>query len=159
MRELFFSAVRVWGFISRHPSVPTFTQGLLRAFPQRSGLYSIPTVTTFKIKKVGIGAMRLLPRLAALITPKACMESAVRRYGIAHLVSAWNHHGVMHGIKSEGIRRIQPAADAIRGRAAMPCNSQSELIPYQALRSWIKTKTAQKAVFFFGGGSVTKIEP
>ena len=48
--------------------------------------------------------------------------------------------GRAHGIRRKAEwnqdrkRRIQPAADAIRGRAAMPYNSQSELIPYQALR-------------------------
>jgi hypothetical protein len=41
--------------------------------------------------------------------------------------------------------------DAIRGRAAMPYNSLCELIPYQALRSWIRktTDTARPFPFFF----------
>ena len=44
------------------------------------------------------------------------MEShAERAYGIRQR---------RDGIKTEGIRRIQPAADAMRGRAAMPYNAK-----------------------------------
>ena len=49
--------------------------------------------------------------------------------------------------------------DAMRGRAAIPYNSQSELMPYQALRSWINKKTNRSSSFYFGGASLTKIEP
>ena len=49
--------------------------------------------------------------------------------------------------------------DAIRGRAAIPYNSQSELMPYQALRSWINKKTNRSSSFYFGGACLTKVEP
>ena len=60
------------------------------------------------------------------------MESAVRRYGSKTEVGA-----------------MRPVADAIRVRAAMPCNAHSALIPCQALRSWIKQKDEPKFVFSF----------
>ena len=49
------------------------------------------------------------PTPCALITPKGVHGIRnLLRYGIAHLVSVWNHHGVMHGIKTEdgGIQAI-----------------------------------------------------
>ena len=49
--------------------------------------------------------------------------------------------------------------DAMRGRAAIPYNSQRELMPCQALRSWINKKTNRSSSFYFGGASSTKIEP
>ena len=43
-----------------------------------------------------------------------------------------------YGIKTEEGKKCTLTRDAMRGRAAIPCNSQSELMPCQALRSWIK---------------------
>ena len=56
-----------------------------------------------------------------------------------------------YGIKTEGGRGIHASRDAMRGRAAIPCNSHRELIPYQALRSWINEKTNRGSSFHFGG--------
>ena len=49
--------------------------------------------------------------------------------------------------------------DAICGRAAIPYNSLCELMPYQALRSWINKKTNRSSSFYFGGACLTKVEP
>ena len=46
--------------------------------------------------------------------------------------------------------------DAMRGRAAIPYNSLCELMPYQALRSWINKKTNFGSSFYFGGPSRTR---
>lgn len=55
-----------------------------------------------------------------------------------------------NGIKIEGKERYSLTADAIRGQAAIPYNSPRELIPYPALRSWIKKEaTFAKSCFFF----------
>ena len=91
-----------------------------------------------------------IARFATLITPKGV--HGIRRKAVwncspcermeSSRSDAWNQ---------DRSRRIQPAADAIRGRAAMPYNSQSELIPYKALRSWIKQKPPKSVVFVFGG--------
>jgi len=60
----------------------------------------------------------------------------------------WNQCGrALHGIKTEGNGVIQSETDAIRGQAAMPYNAYA-LIPYQALRSCIKSITF---VMLFGG--------
>ena len=39
-------------------------------------------------------------------------------------------------------------ADAMRGRAAIPCNSLCELMPCQALRSWIKNNGFKRSRYF-----------
>ena len=65
---------------------------------------------------------------------------------------AWNQD-------RRGKRKYSPAADAMRGRAAMPYNSPCELIPYQALRSWINKKTNRSSSFCFGGQSLIENEP
>ena len=68
------------------------------------------------------------------ITPEACRESSRS--------DAWNpsqdsmesfHRNVWNQDRGGG--RMQPLADAMRGRAAMPYNSQSELIPYHLFES------------------------
>ena len=81
------------------------------------------------------------------------------------LVAVWNRHEVSHGIrrrrhgiKNEGERRYTASRDAIRGRAAIPYNSLRELMPYQAIRSWINKKTNRSSSFYFGGTSSTKVE-
>ena len=51
--------------------------------------------------------------------------------------------------RAKGYEEYSLTADAIRGRAAMPYNSQSELMPYQALRSWIKITASKEAVIFW----------
>ena len=79
------------------------------------------------------------------------------------LVAVWNRHTVSHGIrrrrygiKNEGKRRYTASRDAIRGQAAIPYNSLCELMPYQALRSWINKKTNRSSSFYFGGPSRTR---
>ena len=43
--------------------------------------------------------------------------------------------------RPKGNREYSLTADAIRGQAAIPFNSPCELMPYQALRSWINKKS------------------
>ena len=70
-----------------------------------------------------------------------CIESATRCGMESHLGE--------YGIDAEHCMESRPkgngeyslSADAIRGRAAIPSNSLCELMPYQALRSWINKKT------------------
>ena len=61
--------------------------------------------------------------------------------------------------RAKGKKRCSLKADAMRGRAAIPCNSHGELMPYQALRSWINKKTNRSSSFYFGGESFSKVEP
>ena len=79
------------------------------------------------------------------ITAKPCMES------------------VIDGMESraKGYEEYSLTADAMRGRAAIPYNSLCELMPYQALRSWINKKraTAKGFPLFVGGASFKKVEP
>ena len=56
-------------------------------------------------------------------------------------------------------REYSLSADAMCGRATITYNSQSELIPYQTLRSWINKKTNRSSSFYFGGACLTKVEP
>ena len=58
-------------------------------------------------------------------------------YGIAHKVSVWNLAFASMESRPK-LKKYSLSADAIRGRAAIPYNSLCELMPYQALRSWIK---------------------
>ena len=49
--------------------------------------------------------------------------------------------------------------DAMPDRVGIPCNSHSELMPCQALRSWINKKTNRSSSFYFGRAYSTKVEP
>ena len=76
------------------------------------------------------------------------MESRFSEYGI-------NAKHCMES-RTKGNGEYSLSADAIRGRAAIPYNSLRELMPYQALRSWINKKTNQSSSFYFGGPSRTR---
>ena len=60
--------------------------------------------------------------------------------------------------RTKGNVKYSLSADAIRGRAAIPYNSLCELMPYQALRSWINKKTNRSSSFYFGGPSRTRTQ-
>ena len=86
--------------------------------------------------------------------------------GIARKASAWNPNPVRYGISPKASMESRPKgkeeyslpADAMRGRAAIPCNSLCELMPYQVLRSWINKKTNRSSSFYFGGACFSKVE-
>ena len=59
----------------------------------------------------------------------------------------------------KGTKIYTLSRDAMRGQAAIPYNSQRELMPYQSLRSWINKKTNRSSSFYFGGVTSTKVEP
>ena len=76
----------------------------------------------------------------------------------------WNRHGVPYGIrrrrngiKTEGGSGYTASRDAIRP-TAMPYNSLCELMPYKALRSWIKITEIESSISVIFGGA-TKVEP
>ena len=81
--------------------------------------------------------------LFILITAKPCMESTA---------------GGMES-RAKGTKRYTLSRDDMRGRAAIPYNSHGELMPCQALRSWINKKTNRSSSFYFGGASFSKVEP
>ena len=58
--------------------------------------------------------------------------------------------------RAKGTGEYSLTADAMRGRAAIPYNSHGELMPCQALRSWINKKTNRSSSFYFGGASRTR---
>ena len=78
----------------------------------------------------------LAPALVAMppIKAKPCMESAAG------------------GMESRPKRGCMLPRDAMRGQAAIPCNSLCELMPCQALRSWINKKEHRSAPFCFWCG-------
>ena len=72
------------------------------------------------------------------------------------LVAAWNLALASMESRTKGDGEYSLSADAIRGRAAIPYNSLCELMPYQALRSWINKKTNRSSSFYFGGPTRTR---
>jgi hypothetical protein len=87
------------------------------------------------------------------------MESATR----CGMESRFSEHGInaKHCMESrtKGNGEYSLSADAMRGQAAIPYNSLCELMPYQALRSWINKKTNRSSSFYFGGACLTIFEP
>ena len=77
------------------------------------------------------------------INAKHCMESTIGCME-SFQRNVWNQ---------ERRERYTLSRGAMRGQAAIPCNSQIELMPYQALRSWINKKTNQSSSFYFGGNN------
>ena len=88
---------------------------------------------------------------AIVIFPAFVLNHGKAVYGI--------RNSLRHGInakycmesRTKGNGEYSLSADAIRGRAAIPYNSLCELMPYQALRSWINKKTNRSSSFYFGG--------
>ena len=88
------------------------------------------------------------PCISYQITAQPCMESA--KGGMESFQrNVWNQDRRV-------TKRYTLSRDAMRGQAAIPYNSQRELMPYQSLRAWINKKTNQSSSFYFGGPSRTR---